>query len=671
MTDVKDDLLHSHVAIAANTANILEILRPLLVADLGRVATDAQAELDTESLDMLKETAERLQNEAQFILDAINTHSAEPLLVAKDGLTDEEIDEEAEGQAEELVEDDVINRINGSLNEIAALRLAVGYLKDNPGRQNIRKLLFAAFGVSRLSRKEENRFMQLLDEGTETGLLRKYAKTYEYSPMSADELESVRRSEVIESASREISEEQIGLLEFIKANAVNGRINIAQIINEYMGMNHKARLPEPELKALIRNLNDLAAKGYLEHPDGPVYALPRSEPEIKIKRKLDPIVTPALNAPAPKAAPKQGEPKEETAKKAQRARKREVKSNETDEVVTELTRLETSILNYSKRRGAYRIEEMRRELPVIKNMSKAAYEEFKKNFPLIRGRIIKYLAYNNMKAYWLPSPKQRRGYTYELAIEKPTKAAKKAAGKHAVNTPIEQPIRRRRGGAHDYADVLRPVVYTPAQQRKFAGQLYNFIDGLITESPTRTINGNVARRIIAREINVSTAQADSALDNLVLSGYKLFKARTRGSLAWTNEAPLSTARNRASSTRERRPKPWTDIHTQALEDILNDIANIYSGNLQRGIDISKVKSLSKGGTKRPSDAVYNLVARTASEAGVFALTVVNRTSRSPRSKKMSKMVAIASGEQWAEIKRDKAAIIQRVKDFHTRKVTQA
>ncbi len=409
MSDLeKEQLPQSAIEILRHVGEIIGQVNPELLKVLGSIATIGIEGEEQDFVHLLNDTAQEVQDRLDEIFTAI---SGVPTVLSppKIDIVVEQPDTPAdvvlvpvdEPEAIETVqpkEYSLLDTLSITPNERAAVNLTIGFLKKSGGRENLRNITQAAFGV-RLQKNEEQRLAAILDACAELGLIEKYGKTYSST------------KNVEEIISEPLSQFDHDLLEYLKttiAGERSGLLNIGQIVRQFFGVQE---LDRQSFRDFIDQINRLASLGYVTHPESAWYGLG----DIKVKAELDNTVMSIATAAIgfdPKAAlvaAKAAEaelPGEETTGPAA---KPEVKA------AVELDSLDVEILEFCQKSGLKRVEELHREIPGLTEMSEEEYSKFKIDFPQIRQKIIEHFAAKGIEAKWEESG-QRRGKKYRLVI---------------------------------------------------------------------------------------------------------------------------------------------------------------------------------------------------------------------------------------------------------------
>ncbi len=371
----------------------------------------------------------------------------ETIPVIEDAIAEEVPEPEVESIEPEPTEDEelvILSELRLSTNEHVVLRGTVDFLKQFEERQNLRTIISAVFGISRLSKAEESRLIQILDAYSRQDILRCYGRTYGYkSPAERTATETMQHSTALEELDQlENFEKEV--LDFITSRAQNGELNIGEIVRGFFGV----RTLEPqEFREFITRLNNLANRGYLVHAGGSPWYGVRQESQSPQPETVEyvpiiplhPIQTPpkqelAVTSRAVRDERVELEPEQVVQLHPQPEEAKDIEEPTETNPEVELDDVARAIMEYARRGKFFRMEVMRREVPALVALTDEEYKVLKQSYSDVKALIQSYFSSQGLTAEWRERGKAR-GKEYQLVVSTGSGEDVKQAAKAAkVNT---------------------------------------------------------------------------------------------------------------------------------------------------------------------------------------------------------------------------------------------
>lgn len=525
MADNEVNLPFEAIEILKHAGMIAEQLRPEIIETLGHIATTGAGGPEEDWINQLADVADDITKTLESVYDAINNipiAKVEPEEATELAQPDNELQEpvaeqpaasdqpaadaeplEAPEQAvvsEEVSEPQESSPLDGlpiSTNERVAANTIIALVNDTGERHNIQSIMKAAFG-KRLQKAEQERLRAILDACSELGLLEKYGKTYGPGKLIFDTEEKV-----------ELTKHDYDLLEFMKStlpqDGADAYFNIGQIVRQFFGVQE---LDSSSFEDFKDQINRLARLGYVIHDGGAWYKLGGLKPVVTMDSVEQPITTSALgfNANGAEAILKQAT---EDFKATQAAGPNKRSDAGLDE-------LSEQILAHASNNDLVRIEEFHKEVPLLREMSKEEYKDFKANFPSIRQRIIDHLASQGIQASW-EEEGRNRGKKYKLVINGQLYKSSKAirSDKRQSRVPVSTP---HEPAEPEIDQVIQTQPLTEREQRRQLRRAAHFTLKL-AESVSDRLAGSPEHKekmsIISKEIALTLGMGRPAARELV------------------------------------------------------------------------------------------------------------------------------------------------------------
>jgi hypothetical protein len=120
----------------------------------------------------------------------------------------------------------------------------------------------------------------------------------------------------------------------------------------------------------------------------------------------------------------------------------------------------------------------------------------------------------------------------------------------------------------------------------------------------------------------------------------------------------------------KKQEAWKELDGEILVHIFTAVAELPAQHLQQGTDINGVWNANKKLQAIAPAERARLIARRAATASEVTITNVNRTSGSGRSRRVSRMIATVTKEQWERIKDNPVAAAERVRESYEDQVEE-
>lgn len=541
---------------------------------------------------------------------------------------------------EEVYSDDLAipKDISLSPNEAEILRNTLQYLRAFEERKSFREVVSEVFGRPRLSKKEEERFIQILDQCVSAGILRAYGKTYGYRSL-ADRDTAYERSSLLEAESDVLSDSDAALIDYIAINTQNGKINIGQIVREFVGVQ---RLEEKEFNDFIAHLNSLAERGYLVHSsDSPWYGsvlANKSKDEnypSNATAQLPSITTTISNKPKIFTPDKEVELRntgaEETAQTLY-----EIGQDKYDLSDREVAMLQAMYATAASGRWFQQKEVSFHDIKFVSGSAR------RQAFSKLTQRLIEtgLLLADGIKG-------GRRYQFTEMALKTVTKDT---TSDSPVTSPLpdeaedkvhQKQTRQKLSEPNKAEQTQAPPLSRQEQVRQFrkvatfALRLTQHVTEQLEEAPERREKLATISKHIAKSLNISETAARQAVNDLVEAGHIYKNGHIRGSRTVTLDPPTAVPEQSRKTRNKRRTREvannWTadDVDTTIM--ICKRLLTLR--HVQQGYVINTlIKEL---GIPDESETAFRQSLRRAERAGVILIDKnANPNTRSDHSKKL-------------------------------------
>ncbi len=664
MTNPEEELPVVPLQILENLGAIIESLQPEILQTLGAVAAHGATESNLEWRNRLADAADTIGNLLTDVCNALND-------LPTDIVTDEHVEVV---RPTETTPTPVLNHIDQQILAIASANESFRMVELRATIPELEAMSAEDFKLFRLAFPEKRQALleQLAIQGTQahweiTG--QKKGTQYRLiidsgtielpatEPTTPKNTESSSASirELVADKSQSESTETNGIaamaVEFLRT--AHGQQSFKHIVAAAYGKSHLSRQEERDF---IRLLDSYVQAGKL-HRYGKSFSYNR---RATTRVETTPIEPNTLSELPPQPAIVL-ETQIDTAQPAS--------INERLEVL-KLGPIGDDVVRYALSHAFFGIEELRKNVPSVANLSSGEYVTFRLVFTNLRAKVEARLRRGGVAVHWDEAGKAR-GKKYQLIIDN-VDGNPAAAPRTIQKPPVIQPIRQaERQDRYRFIRPEKPLVKTTLQQQaehslQTEQDQVAFITSLLSDTESHKQTVTFIAHELERELSINNNEARELIRQLVGKEHFYYNGSERGRRLLSLSQPEDNAgqsencSDKDTNLQKDNPKAWTDIDVLNADNVFTALLELQ--HVQQGITVRRLMR-DIGIDPSKEEQFRQSVRRLEAKGCIWIDTKANPNTRSNNSKRIQlPLVKLVNQKFKDRLKHERAAVIQELRD---------